>query len=61
MAGHPRCRGVIKDLERVVWKIGTVDLDKRSDKTLTHLSDAIGYELYYEHKIDGFHRVISGA
>lgn len=58
---HPRCKGVIKDLERVVWKVGTVDLDKRSDKTLTHLSDALGYEVYREHKIDGFNRVISGA
>jgi hypothetical protein len=54
----PRCKGLIRDFERVAWKPGTVDLDKRTDKRLTHLSDALGYELFREHRIDSFHRVI---
>ena len=43
----PRCRRLIRDLERVVWKAdghGNVgaQLDK-SDPELTHVSDALGY------------------
>jgi len=44
---YPRCRRLIRDLERVVWKAdahGNVgaQLDK-SDPELTHVSDALGY------------------
>ena len=38
----PKCKGLIRDLEQVVNKQGTRDIDK-SNKTLTHLSDALGY------------------
>ena len=43
----PRCRRLIRDLERVVWKADGHDnvgaqLDK-SDPELTHVSDALGY------------------
>ena len=40
----PKCLGLIDDLARVSWKPGTRDIDK-SDKTLTHFSDAEGYRL----------------
>ena len=39
------CPMLIKDLERVVWKSG--DLDKTSDMSLTHASDAGGYGIAY--------------
>lgn len=38
---HPRCKKLIGDLEKVSWKNN--DLDKTSDKMLTHISDALGY------------------
>lgn len=39
------CPELIKDFERVVYKSG--DLDKQSDKSLTHASDAAGYPIAY--------------
>ena len=39
----PRCEKLIRDLERVVWKAGTAELDQDTDHGLTHLSDALGY------------------
>ena len=39
------CEWLVKDLERVIFKSG--DLDKSSDKSLTHSSDAAGYAIYY--------------
>lgn len=39
----PRCKYLIKDLERVVWKPGSSVLDQGSDPQLTHISDALGY------------------
>lgn len=49
---HPRCKTLIRDLERVVWKRDsnknmTGDLDK-SDPQLTHMSDALGYAISKE-------------
>ena len=41
---HPTCAKLTRDLERVVWR-KTGDLDQVSDKTLTHISDALGYWL----------------
>lgn len=38
---HPRCKKLINDLEKVVWK--NDDLDQKTDKMLTHISDALGY------------------
>ena len=37
----PRCEKLIADLEKVVWKDN--QLDQKTDKTLTHISDALGY------------------
>jgi len=37
----PKCKKLINDLEKVVWK--GVDLDQSTDKMLTHISDALGY------------------
>ena len=39
---HPRCKVLIRDLERVKWQEGRAALDK-GDKDLTHASDALGY------------------
>lgn len=37
----PKCRKLINDFEKVSWD-GT-DLNKKSDSSLTHVSDALGY------------------
>ena len=42
---HPRCTGLVNDLARVSWKQGTRDIDK-SDKRLTHYTDADGYRVH---------------
>lgn len=41
-----RCEHLRKDFERVVWKPGTSDIDKTTDKRLTHTSDAAGYYIH---------------
>ena len=41
---HPRCQKLATDFARVALKPGTRDLDK-SNKALTHASDAAGYRL----------------
>lgn len=38
---HSRCKKLINDLEKVVWK--NDELDQKTDKMLTHISDALGY------------------
>jgi len=40
----PSCQVMIRDLERVINKEGTRDIDK-TNKELTHISDALGYSL----------------
>ncbi len=45
---HPdRCPHLKRDFERVTWKdtVGTPSLEKVKDKTLTHISDALGYPI----------------
>ena len=37
----PKCKKLINDLEKVSWKDG--QLDQKSDKMLTHITDALGY------------------
>ena len=44
----PKCKNLIKDLEQVVNKDGTRDIDK-SNKNLTHLTDALGYAVDWEY------------
>lgn len=41
----PKCKMLIKDLENVSYKVGSNDPDTK-DKTLTHISDALGYLTY---------------
>lgn len=38
---NSKCKKLIGDLEKVVWKDNK--LDQKSDKMLTHISDALGY------------------
>ena len=58
---HPDCRELITDLQEVTWKQRSpgFDLDKVSDKTRTHLTDALGYMVCRVAPIDGFRRVIT--
>lgn len=41
---NPRCKKLINDLNKVVWKDNK--LDQKTDKMLTHISDALGYACY---------------
>lgn len=46
---HPRCQTTIRDFESVSWKPGSSEMDKNTDKTLTHATDGVRYaiaELY---------------
>lgn len=45
-----RCGTLARDLAMVRTRAGTGELDK-SDRTLTHMSDALGYYIAYEHPI----------
>jgi hypothetical protein len=45
---HPRCKELIKDLERVSYKENSQVIDKDKDPKRTHLSDALGYLLWQE-------------
>ena len=47
IAIDPKCRLLIKDLEQVCNKEGTRDIDK-SNKNLSHMSDALGYGIEWE-------------
>ncbi len=38
---NPKCKKLINDLEKVSWKDNK--LDQKTDKLLTHISDALGY------------------
>lgn len=42
---HPRCKKLINDLEKVVWKNNELDQSGKN-KHLTHISDALGYLLW---------------
>jgi PBSX family phage terminase large subunit len=48
---HTRCKKLINDLERVVWK--NDELDQKTDKMLTHISDALGYLCWAVDPING--------
>ncbi|MBI4874667.1 MAG: hypothetical protein HY822_08540 [Acidobacteria bacterium] len=43
-----RCKGLVKDLEQVVYKAESTVIDKERDPKLTHLSDALGYLIWQE-------------
>ena len=42
-----RCKELIKDLEQVCYKPGTSQIDKEKDPRRSHLSDALGYYLWW--------------
>jgi PBSX family phage terminase large subunit len=44
---NPKCVHLIKDLEQVSFKEGSSQLDVSMDKSLTHISDALGYGAWY--------------
>lgn len=50
-----RCPRLKKDLEGVRVKEGTNEIDKTTDKKLTHLSDAIGYYVDFEFPVREHH------
>ena len=45
----PKCINLIKDLEQVVNKEGTREIDKASNSDLSHISDALGYYVDYKY------------
>ena len=42
---HPSCKYTIRDLEQVIYKKGTTQIDKKKDAKMTHLSDGLGYRI----------------
>lgn len=42
---NPKCKKLIGDLEKVSWKDNK--LDQKTDPMLTHISDALGYALWF--------------
>lgn len=57
----PRCKELRSDLLKVSWKKDAegFELDKKTDRKRTHMSDALGYEVYKDHKLESFERVIT--
>ncbi len=49
---NPKCKHLIRDLEQVSYKEGTVQIDKGKDLSLTHMSDAFGYMIEYEFSLN---------
>ena len=45
----PKCKNLIRDLEQVVNKEGTREIDKTSNSELSHISDALGYYCEFKH------------
>ena len=44
----PKCKELIKDLEQVCFKADSQTIDKERDRARTHLSDALGYVMWQE-------------
>lgn len=49
---NPNCKHLIRDLEQVGYKEGSVQIDKSKDLLLTHASDAFGYMIEKEFSIN---------
>ena len=49
---HPKCKHLIRDLEQVSYKEGTVKIDKGKDLMLTHPSDGFGYMIEKEFSLN---------
>jgi hypothetical protein len=47
----PNCKELIKDFEQVSYQANTTMIDKFSDPKRTHLSDALGYLLWQECRV----------
>lgn len=47
----PKCDRLIKDLDRVTWREGVAELEKKKDPKLTHVSDGVGYLIHWEFPI----------
>jgi hypothetical protein len=47
----PKCVELIKDLEQVCFKAESLTIDKERDRSRTHLSDALGYLMWQECRI----------
>jgi PBSX family phage terminase large subunit len=41
------CKKLINDLEKVSWKESGTDIDKTTDKLISHISDGFGYLAWY--------------
>ena len=48
---NPSCVKLIRDLEQVSFKEGSNEPDTTKDKTLTHISDALGYGVWFHFPI----------
>ena len=46
----PKCKELIADFEQVSYKEDSVEIDKDKDRKRTHLSDALGYLVWQEHR-----------
>jgi len=55
----PKCKELIQDFEQVCFKDETTQIDKDRDRLRTHLSDALGYLLWYECR-NGFGESVTG-
>lgn len=49
---NPKCKKLINDLEKVTWKDNKIDQTGPS-KMLSHISDALGYWLWFQDPIKG--------
>lgn len=47
----PSCKYLIKDLDQVSFREGTNEPETNKDKTLTHISDALGYGVWFHFPI----------
>ena len=44
---NTKCKELMKDFEQVCYKSGTSQIDKEKDSKRSHLSDALGYYLWW--------------
>ena len=49
---NPKCKYTIRDLEQVMFKKGTTQIDKLTNANLTHLTDGLGYRVDRNYSIN---------
>lgn len=54
----PKCQHLIEDLEGVVYREGSGEIDKKGNPRLTHISDALGYLCVRRYPVGGYEAVI---